>query len=394
MGISDLELGLLDHYCSYVAPVISPHDHLRRMWLEIPHLAKTHPFLMHIILSTSAYHMSCAYAKPLNSQLERTLDESSVNKKSILELAPQSLSSGLTEWQTSQSNHYERLAMEQQRLALQTYIPSVGAVTSFNEEALCAGSALLSLNAVASTQKRHYQSSIRPQCSSPIDDWLEISVLVRGVNIVVQNASTSMKEGIMQPLLSHRRVEDSKDGIGGDVESQIRSSVSPHVLYALDTLASTIDQYTSDEADKEIYHEALRYLRASFAIVAANPEHESIVMVWANLLDPRFFPYVKRREPMALILLAYWTVMLRTYKDRWWVGGLSMTILRHVAVFLTSLDERYQELKNGDNPERVCTLTYRPLQRYPEMASGLSAGKAKWRDLLEWPLHESGIRDL
>ena len=349
---------------------------------------------MHIILSTSAYHLSCEYAKSLHSQLDRSLDGSSVNNEPILELTPHSASLGLTEWQTSQSNHYERLAMEQQRLALQTYIPSVGAVTSFNEEALCAASALLSLNAVASTQKRHYQSSLRPQYSSPIDDWLEISVLVRGVNIVVQNASTNMREGIMQPLLSHRRVEDPKDGMGGDVESQIRSLVSPHVLSALDTLASAIDQYTSDEADKEIFHEALRYLRASFAIVAANPEHESIVMVWANLLDPQFFPYVKRREPMALILLAYWTVMLRTYKDRWWVGGLSMTILRHVAVFFTSLDERNQELKNGDKPERVCTLTDRPLQRYPEMVSGLSAGKAKWRDLLEWPLHESGIRDL
>ncbi|KAG7010079.1 hypothetical protein G7Y79_00001g003510 [Physcia stellaris] len=301
--------------------------------------------------------MSCEYVKPLDSQLERSLDVSSVNKESIIELASHSTSTSLTEWQTSQSNRYERLAMEQQRLALQTYIPNVCDLSSHNEEALCAASALLSLNAIASTQKRHYPLGFRPQDSSPIDDWLEISVLVRGVNIVVQNASTSMKEGIMQPLLTHRRVEDSKDGVGGDVESQIRRLVSPHVLSALDTLASVIDQYTSIEADKEIFHEALRYLRASFAIVAANPEHESIVMVWSNLLDPQFFPLVKRREPIALILLAYWTVMLRMYKDRWWVGGLSITILRHVAVFLISRDARNRELKAGSIIQGACTST-------------------------------------
>ena len=338
--------------------------------------------------------MSCEYAKPLHSQLDQPLDLSCFSKEPVLELGPHSSSTALAEWQTSQSNRYERLAMEQQHLALQTYIPGVCALSSRNEEALCAASALLSLNAVASTQKRHYPSDFRPQDSNPIDDWLEISVLVRGVNIVVQNASISMREGIMQPLLTHRRVEDSKDGVGSDVESQIKRLVSPHVLSALDTLESAIDQYTSDEADKEIFHEALRYLRASFAIIAANPEHESIVMVWANLLNSQFFPYVKRREPMALILLAYWTVMLRTYKDRWWVGGLSITILKHIAVFFTSLDERDQAIKVGNTIKGAYKPADRSLHPYPDLASDAAAGKAKWRDLLDWPLRESGIRDL
>lgn len=365
------------------------------MWqMEIPQEAKTHSFLMHIILSCSAYHICVEYAKPLRSQLERSVDVSSVSGESIHELAPDSISRGLTEWQKSQSNRYERLAMEQQRLALQTYIPSVCALTNDNEEALCAASALLSLNAVASTQGRHLQSDLRSQDSSPIDDWLEISVLVRGVDIVVQNASASIKEGIMQPLFSHRRVEDSNHGIGSDVESQIRRLVSPHVLSALDALALAIDHWKSTEADKEIFHSALRYLRASFAIVAANPEHDSIVMVWSNLLNPQFFPFVKRRDPMALILLAHWTVMLRMYKDRWWVGGISLTILRHIAVLLIALDERNKGLKDGDITKGACAPTNCSSQQYSEGVSDPVTGKAKWRDLLEWPLHESGVRDL
>lgn len=191
-------------------------------------------------------------------------------------------------------------------------------------------------------------------------------------------------DGALQPLLSHRRVDLP------DVEGQVRRLVSPHVLSALDALAPAIDQCTSNEGDREVLHAALGLLRASFAIVAVEPEHESIVMAWSILLDVRFFPFVKRREPMALILLAYWTVLFGTFRQRWWVGGLSITILRHIAELLTPLDKRNEDMQEGD-----CALVHGPLEHYPDGASNpTTAGKAKWQDLLEWPLRESGIHDL
>lgn len=376
LGISNLELRLLDHYCNFVAPIISAHDHLRRMWqYKIPDQAKTHSFLMHNILSTSAYHLCYAYARPLQWQQERSHDVSPMNRESFLVPPFHRVSPGHTEWQIRQSNRYERFALEQQRLAFQTYIPSLCALTNYNQEALCAASALLTINAVASTQIRYWPPALRFQHSSPIDDWLEISVLVRGVITVVQNAGTSIMDGALQPMLGHRRVEASSDG---DVESQVKRLVSPHVLSALDALAPAIEYSTSSEADKEILHAALGLLKTSFAIAAVDPEHESIAMAWSNLLDVQFFPFVKRREPMALILLAYWTVLFGTFRDRWWVGGLSITILRHIAELLTQLDERNEEVK--DEPVR-------------EGVSVPTAGKAKWRDLLEWPLRESRIHN-
>ena len=391
LGISSLELRLLDHYCNFVAPSISAHDHLRRMWqYEIPHQAKTHSFLMHNILSTSAYHLCCAYARPLQWQQERSEDVSPANGESILVPPFNRVSPGHTEWHIRHSSRYEHFALQQQRLAFQTYIPSLCALTSHNQEALCAASALLSLNALASTQNRYCPPALQSPHSSPIDDWLEISVLVRGVDVVVQNAETSIMDGALQPLLRIRRVE----GTESDVESQVRRSVSPHILSALDALVPAIDHCMSSEADKEVLQAALGRLRPSFAIVAVNPGNESIVMVWSNLLDVQFFPFVKRREPMALVLLAYWTVMFGTFRDRWWVGGLSTTILRHIAEFLTLLDERNEEVRDEHVQEGDCALIYGPLEQYPDGASDLTAGKAKWRDLLEWPLRESGIHDL
>ena len=366
------------------------------MWqYEIPRQAKAHPFLMHNILSTSAYHLCYAYARPLQWQQERSQDVSPVSGESILVPPFHHVSPGHTEWQIRQSNRYERFALEQQRLALQTYIPSLCTLTSHNQEAVCAASALLSLNALASTQNRYCLPALQQsQHSSPIDDWLEISVLVRGVNTVVQNAGNSIMDGALQPLLRHRRVEASSDGPESDIESQVRRFVSPHVLSALDALAPAIDHCTSSEADKEILHAALGLLKTSFAIVAVNPEHESIVMVWNNLLDVQFFPFVKRREPMALILLAYSTVLFGTFRDRWWIGGLSIAILRHIAEFLTPLDERNEEVRDEHVQEGDCALIHGPLERHPDKESDPTVGKVKWRDLLEWPLCESGIHNL
>lgn len=213
-------------------------------------------------------------------------------------------------------------------------------------------------------------------------------MLVRGVDAVVRNAGTSIMDGSMQPLLSHRRVDLP------DVEGQVRRLVSPRVLSALDALAPAIDHYASSEADKEILHAALGCLKTSFAIVAVDPEHESIVMAWSNILDVRFFPFVKRRDPMALILLAYWTVLFGKFRERWWVGGLSITLLRHIAEFLAPLDDSNEQVRDEHVQIGDRAPIYSPLKQYPNGASNPTTGKAKWRDLLKWPLRESGIHDL
>ena len=60
-------------------------------------------------------------------------------------------------------------------------------------------------------------------------------------------------------------------------------------------------------------------------------------------------------------------------------------------MFLTSLVERNQELNYGNIIQGACTSTD---SSNPDLASDPAAGKAKWGDPLDWPLHESGIRDL
>ena len=252
----------------------------------------------------------------------------------------------------------------------------------------------MSLNAVASTQNRYCPPGHQRQDSSLIDDWLEISVLVRGVTTIVRSADASIADGVLQPLLNHRRVEDSSGGPEGDVESQVRQLVSPHVLSALDALAPAIDHRASSEADKKILHTALKFLKTTFAIAAVNHEHESHVMVWSILLDVEFFPMIKRREPMALILLAYSMVSLGTFRERWWVGGLSNTILRHIVELLKPLDGMNGEVRDEHVQERDYALTQAPFERSPNGVADLTAGQANWRDLLEWPLRESGIHDL
>ena len=392
LGISRDELHLLNHYCNFVAPRISAHDNLARVWqYEVPHQAKTHSFLMHNILSTSAYHLCCAYAGPFSSKQEKSKARSSIYEQSVITSPFTHVLPGHTDWQIRQSNRYEHFALQQQHLAFQSFIPSLYNLSMHNQEALCAASALFSLNALASTQKRCCLPDFLSYNSSPIDAWLEISILVRGVDAIIQTADPSIMDGPLQPLLRHHRVEGEGEGNGRDVEDQVRNLVSSSVLSALDVLAPEIDHRVSSNADRIILHAALGLLRTSFAIVAVNPEHESIVMVWSNLLEAEFFPFVKRREPMALVLLAYWTVLLKTFRDRWWVGGLSTTILKDVVRRLIPLDERSEDTRDGYVQRKGPAKSRYSLGSCPDGSSDLTPGNPTWEDLLEWPLHENGV---
>ena len=359
---------------------------------------------MHNILSMSAYQLCNAYSGKSRSQHETPLAVSCDKGES---------------WQMQQRNCYKHIALEQQRLAFQTYIPSLRALTRQNREALCAASALLSLNGLASIQNRYCTTDHQLQHASAIDDWLEISVLVRGVDAVMGNAGPSIRNGFLQPLFSHLRVEAFSGEPERDLESQVQRAVPPISLSAMDALAPAIDQCTSCEADKSALHAALRLLRISFAVVVINTGHEGISMAWSNLLDPPYFQLVKQREPMALILLAYWTVAMRTFRTRWFIGELSTTILRDIAECLIRLDMRVEEEEQEQEGEREaeeqeeeeeeekemgqekqelgnCTsvTSDSPQERLSKLSINPPVNKGEWRKLLEWPLRESGIHDL
>lgn len=52
-----------------------------------------------------------------------------------------------------------------------------------------------------------------------------------------------------------------------------------------------------------------------------------------------FAQLVKRRVPQALIILAYYTVLLDVLDDRWWIHGWSRRVLQDV---LGSLEEQWR----------------------------------------------------
>ncbi len=96
---------------------------------------------------------------------------------------------------------------------------------------------------------------------------------------------------------------------------------------------------------------------------------------------------------MALVLLAYWTVSFRTFKDRWWVGGLNVMILEHIAELIIPLDECDEDMTNKQRQNGEAALRQTRPKSYSHLAVGSNPGKIKWRDLLEWPLRENGIYD-
>jgi hypothetical protein len=260
-----------------------------------------------------------------------------------------------------------------------------------NQEAVCAASALLSLSAVASTQTKYSVAAMQSREISPIDDWLEISVFIRGVQIISQSAHwPSVMTGILKPLLGHMSLNIPED----DPELQAERTLPEETMSVMNSLITAIQRCSSSDFDKIVLRWGIRHLKISLAINGANDDHEAAVMIWSNLLEDEFFPLVTNREPMALVLLAHATTMVTKHRSKWWVGELGLKMLDQIYGILASLDECDWDVMDSRAEDVSLPAVHLAEDHVPATGSAPVRPRLKWTDLLDWPLRQSGVYDL
>jgi hypothetical protein len=263
--------------------------------MEAPKLAINHPFLLHEILAISALHK--AYLHP---------DQRSV-------YYPLGI-------------HHQDLAIKEMR----TVLPNLNAD---NAGAMFATGAIVSLTAFASAGLGAHDASNRS--SSLIDDLLDIFALQHGMYCILSQNHVHVIGGPFVILLS-----DSKDkvqepeqpllvsiaaqtqNVGAFVEAQQLPPPSRiEVLDALSSLKSCLDFANAPRA-------TTRELRFLF--------------FWPNRLSSTFSNMMRRREPAALVVLAYYAVAFRAAeKFYWYLDGWAERIVRAI-VETVAAEPRWQ----------------------------------------------------
>ena len=96
---------------------------------------------------------------------------------------------------------------------------------------------------------------------------------------------------------------------------------------------STSSLSSLDQHANEICATALADLRRTFALECATrlmSEFGGAVVLWPMQQSPVFFDLVKHDNPKALIVLAFYCVLLKRSEDKWYLNGQGKKLLANI----------------------------------------------------------------
>lgn len=265
VGLNMPDLELMHHYVTVVSSTLSDRPAIQDLWqIAIPKEALAHPFLMHGLLAISALH--------------------------------------LAHNETETQARYRDLAMKHYNVTLLTFRPMLSQITNDNCHSLFAASSVVAIFALALPQTPGVD-----MLSSPIDEMIKISELGRGVYSLVKNASEWIKQGNLGPYLQL--------GI-----MQAQAALPRDVSEALARLRYEISASEEDENSKATYSAATALLEKAFKASALTVDDAGFAVVWLILVDHEYIDALKKKRPMAIIILAHYGVALHDSRHQWWSG--------------------------------------------------------------------------
>lgn len=301
-----LDLELMHHFTAFNSDIMTEHfDIMETMWQhEMPRIAFDSQYVMHGLLGFSALHL--ATLRP-----ERALA-----------------------LRASATNHLDQ--------ALVFYRQDNGPATAENSNARFTFTWLVAMFAFAI-----------PSSVPPIDAMVELFSLVRGIEIVLQESLLWIIQGPFAPILTRAFVENrgvADDGSALSMAFAFQASTShaggndcvpgdelPEGMdFGLNHLDFMIGMHSMIPEERRTCVLVLTELKQLYAHMLGSQAScgMSMVMCFPRQDPSHFSLLLKRRHPQALVILAYYTVLLDLLDTRWWVHGWGRRVLRDVVACL------------------------------------------------------------
>ena len=107
-------------------------------------------------------------------------------------------------------------------------------------------------------------------------------------------------------------------------------------------------------------------LRKTIRRAATHPGIANYIQMYPGMVDVLYIDALRRKEPIALIILAHYAVCLSLIKNMWWVQSWGESLIRSVI-------REIHQLKSS--PHGTVTV----------------AGAGFWTRFLTWPMKEIGM---
>jgi hypothetical protein len=191
-------------------------------------------------------------------------------------------------------------------IALQEFRNRLSSLNPGSVPAMFAVAAILIVHHLAKAQTQ--------DITSPVDELLGCFRLVRGVKVVAEPSWADILGTEVAPLLD----TVTREPLVGTVPDLIR----------LDELCG----------DREPYKQAVEKLRALFLEVKSSQEDQpslAFLFLWPAAIEDDFIELLSEKDDIAMVILSYYSVLLKLWGNAWWIKGWGNLIMNAVREHIT-----------------------------------------------------------
>ncbi|CRG87356.1 Oleate activated transcription factor 3 [Talaromyces islandicus] len=148
-----------------------------------------------------------------------------------------------------------------------------------------------------------------------VSEW---RVLMNGVKLILQSYRDQIFTGILKPEINQEELS---------VSPLLRSELDEHILH-IQGVQQLVDQELLTESDNDIYTAAIKDLLAVLNEVYEKRSAQKlpvglmqVLIGWVYRLPGELTSQLEQKEPLALILLAHWAVLLKYMQSVWFMKG-------------------------------------------------------------------------
>lgn len=278
------DLALMHHYITGVQFKMSENEQVERVFhTEVPKIAFTCDYVMHALLGFAA--LSKAHGEPETAPL----------------LHPSAI------------DHFDK--------ALVFYRQDTAPLDAWNANARFCFSWLVALFAFA-----------MPPTKPPIDAVAELFLLAKGINFIIGETWLSVSQGPLAPILA--------EGFQSNA-AYSRETGTAHSIHApkgmdyglahLEFLLGMEPMIPDERRLLALLLSELKTLYNSLANGSRGVGGVSGILRFPKRQDAApFADMLRKRRPQALVILAYYCVLLDCLEDRWWMEGWATRVLQDV----------------------------------------------------------------
>lgn len=277
----------MHHYSTVAFLSFVDYEIYKRVWeVDVPRAAMSQQFLMHLMLATSALHISHLQSR------------------------------------NPHAFPYKELANRHYDAAVNMFGSSVPRMTACNASAVFAFSCLSTFFAFGSSQF----CVAHGQLKDPVGELLDIFILLRKAMVTLKEAWALVEESTLGILLQRGPLITDRRYLPAETAAAL-GLMEEHCLQLL----------TSGKAEADLnltYREAIQQLWDCFVMAHTRQKDWSMALRFPLICSEAFLTLLSGRDPVALILLAHFCVILHRAPVRWWAEGWSVQVVSAVFVSL------------------------------------------------------------